>query len=224
MPSPESLFELISSRRTVHNFSDEQPPKAELHKAIQTAIDAARWAPNHGLSEPWNFYHLGSKTKAAIIRLNGQLIVEKTLKKRQAKLSKASSPTQTSETEAEARATAQAAAEKKATRWASMPEWLVVTQTLPRPTLDKYDLLKKEDYAATACAIQNFMLMLHCQELGAKWATGDVIRHQDFYKLLALDAQTEEVVGLFWVGKADSNLVKQPKRRKAVNDIYHLLP
>ncbi len=46
---------LLSSRRTLSRFAD----KAVDRELVLGAIDVARWAPNHNLTEPWHFYVLG---------------------------------------------------------------------------------------------------------------------------------------------------------------------
>ena len=87
---------LITQRRTIHNFKPEKPPREILLKAVETA----RWAPNHYLSEPWRFYLLGEETANAITDLNADLIAQKK---------------------------GPQAAEKKRRRWRNIPGWLVVT-------------------------------------------------------------------------------------------------
>lgn len=62
--------ELIRSRRTIHNFRPELPPR----EIIVQGIDLARWAPNHRLTEPWHFYLLGPETADAIAHLNADLV------------------------------------------------------------------------------------------------------------------------------------------------------
>lgn len=57
--------ELLKSRRTV-NFFKPEPVSREL---LLQAIEVARWAPNHKLTEPWHFYLPGDGTVAAIIDL-----------------------------------------------------------------------------------------------------------------------------------------------------------
>jgi len=61
--SPDSteitkIAELIRSRRTINFFRDDPVPD----RLIREAIDVARWAPNHKLTEPWHFYILGNQT------------------------------------------------------------------------------------------------------------------------------------------------------------------
>jgi len=57
--------ELLKSRRTV-NFFEPDPVPREL---LLQAIEVARWAPNHKLTEPWHFYLPGARTVTAIIDL-----------------------------------------------------------------------------------------------------------------------------------------------------------
>ena len=93
---PSDAAALIRSRRTIHTFTEERPPD----DLIRRALDLARWAPNHRLTEPWRFYLLGPETAAAVARLNADLVTARR---------------------------GQAAGERKLKRWRSMPGWLVVT-------------------------------------------------------------------------------------------------
>lgn len=66
------IAERIRSRRTTKLFL-RQEVSAEL---IRDAIEVARWAPNHHLTEPWHFYLLGPQKIAACAGLIGDLIRE----------------------------------------------------------------------------------------------------------------------------------------------------
>jgi nitroreductase len=61
----KDIGELIISRRTINFFHQKSVPVSLLTKAI----DAARWAPNHKITEPWHFYILGTKTRVKVIQL-----------------------------------------------------------------------------------------------------------------------------------------------------------
>jgi len=91
-----SVADLLRTRRTIHTFKPERPPEA----VIWQAIDLARWAPNHRLTEPWCFHLLGPQTIAAIVELNAQITLAK------------SGPD---------------AADKKRQQWSNVPAWVVVT-------------------------------------------------------------------------------------------------
>ena len=90
------VAEAIRTRRTIHNFRPETPPR----ERIVQAIDLARWAPNHRLTEPWRFRLLGQETAEAVARLNA----ERTASERGEK-----------------------AGQVKLERWRAVPGWLVVT-------------------------------------------------------------------------------------------------
>ena len=63
------IAERIRSRRTTKLFHKKKVSK----KLIRDAIEVARWAPNHHLTEPWHFYILGSGTVAAVAGLIGTI-------------------------------------------------------------------------------------------------------------------------------------------------------
>jgi len=51
----DRVADLLRGRRTLSRFADG----AVDPELIVAAIDVARWAPNHHLTEPWHFYVLG---------------------------------------------------------------------------------------------------------------------------------------------------------------------
>lgn len=161
---PNNIADIIRDRRSINFFQDERPDP----EIILKALDLARWAPNHHLTEPWRFYLLGKQTATAIAKLNARMIEEKD---------------------------GAEAAQKKLDRWLGMPGWLVVTRVVSDD-----ELQAKEDYAACCCAVQNIMLYLWAEGMGTKWTTGPVTRSKNFYELIWVDPDHEEVVGLIWYG------------------------
>ena len=92
----ETIQSALIKRRTVNNFrSDVTVPSEIVHQAVEAAI----YAPNHKLTEPWRFIHLGPETIDAIATLNSSVIAAKDPVK---------------------------GAKKKA-RWAAIPGWTVIT-------------------------------------------------------------------------------------------------
>jgi len=65
--------EVLRGRRTIELFLQTPVPPQLLNEAI----DAAIWAPNHHVSEPWHFYALGSKTKERCLDLCRDLVEAK---------------------------------------------------------------------------------------------------------------------------------------------------
>lgn len=91
-----TIADLIISRRTIHDFMSDP---VDIKK-IKQAIDAARWAPNHYLTEPWHIYLLGEETKSAVVELNTEITREKS---------------------------GDEAAVIKKKRWSAIPGWMVIT-------------------------------------------------------------------------------------------------
>ena len=96
MPDPSAIDAVIRSRRTINQFHANLPPE----ELILSALDLARWAPNHKLTEPWRFYLLGAETAAQVVELNTQLLC---------------------------RDKGEAKAQAKREKWSKIPGWLVVT-------------------------------------------------------------------------------------------------
>jgi nitroreductase len=103
--STAAVDRVLRERRTPPQFSSQLVPKALLLEAL----DLARFAPNHKLSNPWRFYLLGKRSIERVAALNARLVREKF---------------------------GEEAARKKLDRWLSMPGWLVITsRSSPEDTL-----------------------------------------------------------------------------------------
>ena len=61
----EAFAALLRTRRSIDLYEPTPVDPAVLLEAI----DVARWAPNHRLTEPWHFYLIGPRTAAAIVDL-----------------------------------------------------------------------------------------------------------------------------------------------------------
>jgi nitroreductase len=183
--SLRELEEVIRGRRTVNLYLQTPVPRA----LVREAIDAATWAPNHHVTEPWHFYLLGQETIERCLDLCFELV--------------------------RARKSEEAARFKRE-QWSEKPGWLVVTC---RRSED--ELLQREDYAACAAAIQNFMLYLWKAGVGSKWTSGEITRDKRFFDILGIDADTEFVVGLLWFGYPK---LTPTQKRKGLDDVLSQLP
>ena len=65
--------EVLRGRRTIELFLQTPVPK----KLINEAIEAAIWAPNHHVTEPWHFYSLGNETKERCLDLCRDIVTAK---------------------------------------------------------------------------------------------------------------------------------------------------
>ncbi len=75
MPKPgsEDIGAVLRGRRSIDLFA----PDAVDMDTVRDAIDVARWAPNHRLTEPWRFYLLGPATLRPVIDLAVEIDVAK---------------------------------------------------------------------------------------------------------------------------------------------------
>lgn len=71
--SLQELAERIRSRRTVKLFL-KRPVSRKL---ILDAIEVARWAPNHHVTEPWHFYLLGPEAIRDSVELTRTVTTER---------------------------------------------------------------------------------------------------------------------------------------------------
>ena len=181
------VHEALRTRRTVHNFdNDRAVPDDVLHRAVE----AATYAPNHKMTEPWLFRRLGTDAIEAIAALNAASIAD---------------PEK---------------AAKKAKRWADIKNWIVVTSRITPGD----DLLTREDYAATCCAVQNLQLSFAADGIGTKWTSGDIQRTPEFEKICGVDGDAECVCGVIWYGYADGAAPLAPRRELGVDEILLSVP
>jgi nitroreductase len=88
--------EVLRGRRTINLYLQTPVP----NELIRDAVEAATWAPNHGVTEPWRFYRLGSKSIGQCLDLVRELVTAKKGEK---------------------------AGAFKAKSWSEKPGWMVVT-------------------------------------------------------------------------------------------------
>ena len=69
----QEIAEGIRNRRTVKLFL-QRPVSREL---VLDAIEVARWAPNHHVTEPWHFYVLGPETIREAVELTRIVTTER---------------------------------------------------------------------------------------------------------------------------------------------------
>jgi len=65
----ESFAAALRARRSIDLYA----PTPVDSVALLDAIEVARWAPNHRLTEPWRFYLVGPTAAAAIIELAAEV-------------------------------------------------------------------------------------------------------------------------------------------------------
>lgn len=139
------MLDTIRNRRTIRDFADKPVSNSDL----ELVIEAATWAPNHRHTEPWRFIVL---TKDGEMRKHvAQLVHDWTYEN-------VKNPTP------ERRINSANNARQEIL---DAPAFMYVYSLEGRN-----DEITQENYAATACAVQNLMLAAHTLELGVGWTTG----------------------------------------------------
>ena len=175
------LYEALRTRRSVGRFAATPPP----HDLIERIIQAATWAPNHHVTEPWAFHVLAGDARGSLARSIADAL-----------------PTE-KDTAIE-RAAILAKLERS-------PIVIVVTQH--GVATDEVRAL--EDYAACACATQNLLLAAHAEGLAAKWSTGKLALSPGAVRHLGLNAHDRIVAYVYIGYPAEVVPLRDPRRAPA---------
>ncbi len=190
----EQVLDLIKSRRTCYQFLDKQlyPLEAEkIHQCLQAAV----YAPNHKLTQPWRFWILGEQFKKELASIYADNRAGK----------KAISDDDCY----------QCFYDKAIEKFSKIPQVILVGQQL-----SDNPVVVKEDYAACSCAIQNFQLMAWQLGIGVQWSTGPVISDSRTYQALDIDQSQIELIGVLYLGNIDENCQPNPtNNRKTVEEV-----
>lgn len=159
-----SVYEAIHNRRMNNDFSDAVPDR----DAIRRMLDAAVWAPNHRLTNPWRFYVLekGGEKRAQVAQLAYDNLF--------------------------ARSGNQEHADGSRQRVLDAPA-LIYVYSVPGDSEE----LTQENYAAACCAVQNLLLAAVAEGLAGDWSTGNVVRHPRLAETLGAESDWTMVGALF---------------------------
>ena len=162
--STMSVYEAIHSRRMNNEFTDDVPPR----ESMERMIDAAIWAPNHRLTNPWRFFVLekGGVKRAEVAQLAYDNIFERSGNHDNANGSRQ--------------------------RVLDAPA-LIYVYSVPG---DREDLTQ-ENYAAACCAVQNLLLAAVAEGLAGDWSTGNTTRHPRLAETLGAEVDWTMVGALF---------------------------
>jgi nitroreductase len=189
IPNP-SIITAIQSRRTIKEFRSDPIPEETLWRIL----DAARWAPNHRLTEPWRIAIIGTRSREA---LADGLASQTASSQDPAVMAKAKN-------DARRKVMASPVLLAVACRVASNPAQQV------------------EDLAAVCAAIQNLQLAAWAEGIGTHWNTGRVTRLPETEALLELSERGEQLVGFLYLGYP-AQVPEAPKRRP-IEDFVRVLP
>jgi nitroreductase len=160
------LLEAIKTRRTIGKSEGDVP-----RETIVELIEAATWAPNHKMTQPWRFTVLTGNARNELGRV-------------WAASAAASVP-------ADQRDAFIAGESKKPLR---SPVVVVVSVRT-----DANPIMAEEDLTATAAAVQNLLLAAHAKGLAAAWKSGKICYCPEVKQYLGLDP-TDRIIALVYVG------------------------
>lgn len=184
-----NVFETIKNRRTVGGMSEQKAPQ----ELIERMLEAATWAPNHHLTEPWRF-----------------IVVEGEAQKRISEALKEVAYGRIKDPDSE---TGQKKIEKIGNRLFLSPTIIFIVYT---PS-DNPKVNPEEDRASVAIASQNMMLVAEEEGLNTNLLSGPIYNVDLFREALGLVGD-EEVYGLMPVGysKIDKPSKRTPFQEKTV--------
>jgi nitroreductase len=179
-----SVIQAIKTRRSTPKLRPDPVPR----EALEQMLEAAVWAPNHRLTEPWRFYVITSedaKRRFAEIR-------------RRLRASAFPNPDAPE---------AQKALERITQDTMATPALIVVTVHQA-----ENEEQREEDVAATFMAIQNLMLAGVELSVGTYMRTGPIMRDPDLRALLKVE-DDRRIVAIIHAGHTSD--VPQKRRTPA---------
>ncbi len=174
---------LIKHRRTIY---PEQYSERKVHKEIvESLLEAARWAPNHGMTQPWRFIVYMNESRMALSEGLSQLYrlhtpADQFNEMKFAKLQNRSLKSSV-----------------------CIALWM---QPDPNGKITEMD-----EMLACACAVQNMSLVAAAYDLGLFWSTPKLIHHPDINQLLEIP-ENAQCLGILYIGYPNMDWPKGQRR------------
>ncbi|MDR7544734.1 MAG: nitroreductase [Armatimonadota bacterium] len=175
-----TVLEAIKARRSVGKMRPDPVPRPVLEQMLEAAV----WAPNHRLTEPWRFYVLDGEAKRRFAQIRCRL--------RAASLPDPNAPE------------AQRALDRLYQDTVATPALIVLTAQMAADQTQR-----QEDVAATFMAAQNLMLAATELGVGTYLRTGTIIADPELRELLGLE-EDRTVLAVIYVGYP----LEVPQRRR----------
>jgi nitroreductase len=170
------VLEAIRTRRTAGKIRADVPPR----EAIEELLEAATWAPNHRLNEPWRFFVLAGDER-----------------KRFGELMAADACRDLDDPSGEKSRGIVESQMKKATR-----SPVIIAVACDPPASSKIDPV--EDVCAVACGVQNMMLAAHARGLATKWSSGQACYSPGIKSFFGLSPE-HQILGYIYLGYPDES-------------------
>ncbi|MEE8046754.1 MAG: nitroreductase [Dehalococcoidia bacterium] len=185
------VLDAIRTRRNTREFTDA----AVSDSALELMIEAATWAPNHRNTQPWRFIVLSKD--GAMRKKIAQIVCDWTYEN-------VKNPNE------ERRISSSKEAQEEIL---DAPAFMYVYSVQGRN-----DEVTQENYAATACAIQNMQLAAHSLGIGVGWSTGKPCLANVG---TAIGAEPDwDIVGAFYIGyPAEVQTTQSGAKRDPVGEV-----
>lgn len=164
------VFTLIKARRSIPKFKPDPVPR----EIVERMLEAATWAPNHHLTEPWEFAVLDGAAKMQFAEIRRRF--------RLALFADPASPE------------ARKAADKVYQDTVATPTIVAVTTRVA----DEPDV-RDDDFAATFIAIQNMLLTAVAMGVGTYMRTGGLIHDPSLRQFLQVPPD-RRIAAIVYVG------------------------
>lgn len=175
------VLHTIRTRRSIGKVSRECPSRA----LIEQVLEAATFAPNHRVTEPWRFFVLTGEARVDL----GEAMV----RAREAAMRR-SPDTKLVNLEA--------------LRAKPLRAPVVIAVGVEPASGPK--IVEVEEYWAVAAAVQNMLLAAHALGLAAMWRTGDACFAPEIKEFFGL-SETGALLGFVYLGYPD---VTMPERQR----------
>ena len=164
------MIRAIRNRRSAAKLSPERPVGREM---IETVLEAAIWAPNHHLTEPWRFVVISGDERKRLGEASAEAV-----------LSTPANPPPQPEM-----------VERERTRPLTAP---VVIAVICSPNQEKHAMVQ-EELVAGGGALQNMLLAAHSIGLGTKIKTGAYSYSQVIRSFLKMK-DSESLIAFVYLG------------------------
>jgi nitroreductase len=187
------VHDAIRSRRSIFRFKPDPVPLETLERILAFGV----WAPNHNLTEPWRFTLIGEETRQILARRYGEVQLRK------------APPDADDALRARLR-------EAGVAKFLSKPT-IVAVSCLQQGEEQR----RREDYAATCCAVQNIQLAAWPEGIGMQWTTNPLTMDPETYRLLGVDREQEYIIGFLYIGYPDESPTRE---RKSLAEVLRRTP
>jgi nitroreductase len=184
---------VLAALRERHSAAKLKPDPVP-EELVEQVIEAATWAPNHRLTEPWRFVVVAGESRKALGDVMARSMRDRL-------------PQPNGET-------AQAQLEKERNKPLRAPVLIAVAAL---PATDPR-VVESEEVAAVAAAVQNMLLAAEALGLGAMWRTGDSAFDPKVKGFLGLPPEAQ-VVAFVYLGYAEPT----PRRPRQTSGRRHTI-